>query len=323
MNEYLKEVLDFPNQLRDASRRGKDIEIEEKIDHVVIAGMGGSISSGMFLQNYIDLPVQITLDTTYSVSQVLNKHTLFFALSHSGNTEETLSSCRAALRKGAQVIVITSGGKLEHLAHSEGIPIIKMPSQLNSRTTLAYFLLPILNVLATKKIILQQDEQIRTAIEATAHPLLDKRAKELAKKLIDKTPLIYTSQSLSAIAYWWKIRFNDNSKVLAFCNTLPEALHNEIAGFEHASKEYYAIFLYDEEDPVRMKESVRTMKNFISEKGNDTTLIALNGTTKLSRILSLAHLGALTSIYLAEEEGRDAESNDVVEKFKKRTQPSV
>ena len=318
---YFRQVSEFTHQIREAAKQAKDIILKGEVNHLVIAGMGNSISAGMILQNYLELPVHISLDTTYTAPNTVNKKTLFFALSYSGNTEETLSSLRDAVRKEVQAIVITSGGKIGHFAQSEKLPVIKIP-QMNPRNTLAYFLMPMLNVLQTNQLIPNQEKYVSDAAVAAAHPLLDERAGQLAKKLVGKTPLIYASHKLKSLAYWWKIRFNDNSKILAFYDTLPETMHSEVAGFEHAEGNYYALFFYDQEDSVRMKQLVQTMKSFLADKGIPTTLIALSGHSFLDRILSATHLGTLTSIYLAEENGIDPESNTVIDEFKKRTLPS-
>ena len=244
MSDYLKNATDFAYQLGEAAEAGEDVIIEGNINHIVIAGIGNSITAGMFLQDYLSIPTVISLNSASTAPASVNQNTLFFALSHSGNTEETLSALRDAVRKGAQAVVITSGGKMAHFAQTEKLPWIKLPHSLDPRSTLAYFLLPLLNVLAAKRLIPNQEQAITQARRAVTNPLLDEKAKQLAAKIQGKTPLVYASHTLRSVAYWWKIRFNDNSKIPSFCNTLPELLHSEVAGFEHAKQQYYAFFFY-------------------------------------------------------------------------------
>src|SRR3712207_6857707 len=55
--------------------------------------------------------------------------TLFrsFAISFSGDTEETVEAVTAAALQGARVVAVTRGGELGHLAESWGVPVVKVP----------------------------------------------------------------------------------------------------------------------------------------------------------------------------------------------------
>ena len=75
----------------------------------------------------------------------------------------------------------------------------------------------------------------------------------------------------------------------------------------------------DEQDAMKIKEGVRMTKEFFSNKEIPGMIIGLSGEGKLARMLSAAHLGTLTSIYLAERLSVDAASNDIIEEFKKKT----
>ena len=85
---------------------------------VLCLGMGGSAAGGDFLaaltaQNG-GCPVMVHRD--YRLPAWFDATWLVMATSHSGNTEETVQSAEDALKQGATVIVIATGGVLAGLA---------------------------------------------------------------------------------------------------------------------------------------------------------------------------------------------------------------
>ena len=54
----------------------------------------------------------------------------------------------------------------------------------------------------------------------------------MRKKLTGFIPLIYSSADFEAVGYRLKCQFNENSKLHAFNNVIPELNHNEIIGWE-------------------------------------------------------------------------------------------
>ena len=66
-------------------------------------------------------PVPIIANNDYTVPAWTGNATLVVACSYSGNTEETLAALDAAVKAGARVVAITSGGKLGALCeHTDG-----------------------------------------------------------------------------------------------------------------------------------------------------------------------------------------------------------
>jgi glucose/mannose-6-phosphate isomerase len=117
MEKYL---FDLPEQFR--TSLSMDLthisRYTREYRQVVISGLGGSAIGGDILRSFamprVDIPVIVNRD--YDVPKFVNENTLFLAISYSGNTEETLSSFHKARDRGASIICITSGGKLESLA---------------------------------------------------------------------------------------------------------------------------------------------------------------------------------------------------------------
>jgi glucose/mannose-6-phosphate isomerase len=315
---YLHSLLDLPRQVEEASELATNITVDGPFENIVILGMGGSAAPGEFLASYADLPIPLIICREYEVPKIVRSKSLVFAISYSGNTEETVISFREARRRGAKIVAIASGGKLEEIANREGVPFVKVPSGLQPRVALPYLLFPILSVLHNAKINPFPADAVKEMIVALRNPSYIERAKALAEKLVDKIPLIYSSLKYKAVAYKWKINFNENSKVHAFFNIFPELCHNEMVGFTKLNGNYHVIILQDESDFPRVKERMKLTKNLIAAKGVDSTLIEVTGNSLLARMFSAFHLGNLTSYYLADMLGVDPEPVEMVEDLKKR-----
>ena len=70
--------------------------------------------------------------------------TLVFATSYSGNTEETLSAYADARRRGARIVVVTSGGELASRAAADQVPVVTIPGGQPPRTAMGFMLVPVL-----------------------------------------------------------------------------------------------------------------------------------------------------------------------------------
>src|SRR5689334_8678899 len=101
-------------------------------DRVVTLGMGGSGIAGNILQavGTATLPVPVTVLKHYRTPAFVNDRTLAFALSYSGDTEETVEMARGALAAGATLVVISSGGELARLAREQGALHVPCPDDI-------------------------------------------------------------------------------------------------------------------------------------------------------------------------------------------------
>lgn len=99
------------------------------IRNIMVSGLGGSAFGAEITKNYIAAAcsVPITIGREYTVPAYVGKHTLFIACSYSGNTEETLSAFAMAEAQGAEIVCITSGGKLAEHAKAKGYNCITIP----------------------------------------------------------------------------------------------------------------------------------------------------------------------------------------------------
>lgn len=308
----------LPQQIRDGVQLGKDVKVAGEFSNIVVTGMGGSGIPGNLLQSVLhDCKIPIVVHKDYTVPGFVNKNTLFFAISYSGNTEETLSAFKEAQKKRATIVVLTSGGKLRELAREHKLPTVIVPSGLPPRSAIAYFLFPMLVILHNAGIAKLNVVEVKAAIEALKNPAFEQKAKQLAEELQGKTPIIYAAEALEAVALRWKQEFNENSKVHAFYNVFSEMDHNELMAYERAKNTFHVILLRDERDHPHNKKRMDFLKQILKERKIPLTELVLKGQQQLVKIFTALYMGDLTSYYLAEKLGVDPVETSLIEELKK------
>ncbi|MBN2423285.1 bifunctional phosphoglucose/phosphomannose isomerase [Candidatus Woesearchaeota archaeon] len=315
----MHEILErFPKMIKEAMELGKDIKIEADIKNIFITGMGGSAYPGDLLKCYLDdIKIPVFVNKSYSLPKYVNKETLLFAVSYSGNTEETISAYREAIRKKANVVAVCSGGKLEKLAKMNKTPLVLVPKGLQPRLSTIYLSVPLLTILHNSGIIPSQENILKKTAAALKNPGIKEKAKELASKIKGKVPVIYSSQRTFCIAEKWKTDINENAKTPAFYNIFPEFNHNETNAYVNIIGEYFVVMIKDEQDHPRVKKRINIIKKLIMKKGVDIMEIAITGNDFLTRLISGFYLGLWVSYFLALEYETDPTPVEIIEDLKK------
>lgn len=319
-SENAIEILDsFSKQIEDGLKLGEKLRVPGEINSIILAGMGGSGHPGDMLKAYaqsIGLKIPIYVVRDYELPEFANSKTLVIASSYSGNTEETVSALKIAIRKGTKIVVITSGGKLRQIADEHGLQMIIVPSGLQPRLSLAYMFIPLLNVLSNSGIIKDASSEISRMAKFIGKSKTKEHAKELASKMTGKIPIIYSSARLSIAAYIWKILINECSKTHAFSNIFPEMNHNEINAYRNLNAKFYTVFIQDESDSEKIKERMKITKDVVSKSGVESTQIVLKGDSFLTKLFTAIHTGMYVSYYLALNYKTDPTPVPVVEELK-------
>jgi len=306
---------EFPQQIKEAARLGGGLKFSG-IKSVVLCGMGGSGLPGEFLRNWnLSIPIYAVKD--YTVPKYITKQSLAVCISYSGNTEETLAAYREVKRRGAKVVTISSGGKLEKQAKKDSVPQIKVPSGIQPRMAFGYQMIPVLKILISSGLVKGINFDRLSAFMAKERTAIKKRAKELANKAYRRIPIIYSSAQFFPVAYKWKIDFNENAKIHAFCNYYPEWNHNEINGLIKLNGKYIVFILRDKDDHSRIKKRMSITQKLIKRKKVDVVSIDSKGFDRLSRMLYTVYLGDWTAYYTAIKLGIDPTPVNIIEDLKK------
>jgi len=317
-------LVNFAEQIKEGYALGQKIKVTNSASSIVIAGMGGSALPGELLRSYlIDLKIPIFVVKDYQLPNHVNSNTLVFSISYSGNTVEVLETFKLAYRKGCHTVVLASGGKLIDLAKDKDSEYVELPPGLPPRMAYGYMFSAILRILENSGIIESQQKNIEKvySLLKNAQAFKDK-ASDFILPLLEKTPLIYTSSSLSAIGYKWKINFNETAKRHAFCNVFPEMNHNELMGFLDENKNYFVFFIKDESDDKAISERISLTKQLLKKNKIDSAEINLTGTSRLSKILSAVYIGDWLAYLLALKQGTDPEAVVLIEDLKKKMRQS-
>src|SRR5207302_5032919 len=125
----------LPEQVAAAARAVKDVAglpQRSSIANVVVLGMGGSGIAGDVFQATAgpDLAVPVSVVKSYCPPGFVGPASLVFAVSFSGDTEETVEAASAAVSRGAAVVAVTSGGELAQLADGWGVPVLPVPDAI-------------------------------------------------------------------------------------------------------------------------------------------------------------------------------------------------
>lgn len=302
---------EYPNQCRYALSLVDGIEFPTgTYTAAMLTGLGGSAVGGDYVRAMFDAfgSIPFIVNRDYHLPSYVSPSTLVFATSYSGNTEETLSAYADAKKAGAQIICVTSGGKLKELALADGYPVITVPGGQPPRTALGFMLIPVLAACVKMGLLPEQDF-------AKAFDLLESLckdwtvegsnpiAKELANSLHGKLGIIYGLGTWQAIiANRWKGQINENSKNHIFVNAFPELNHNEILGWIKADEQgvaaYVGIVLEDGAESAKMKKRAEVTERLVKDLCSFEH-VAATGETLLEKLLSLTYLGDFVSLYLA------------------------
>lgn len=314
----------FYKQIEGASKLGKDIKVTEEVDKIIIAGMGGSALPGTILESYLNLKIPIIIVRDYSLPKSVDNKSLVFAVSYSGNTEETISCYKKAINKKCRLVTICSGGKLLELSRMNKTPCVIVPHGLEPRMAYAYQFFPILRILENSNFINKQDDYIDNLIRLIKkNDKVIELSQQLAEKMFQKIPLIYTSEKLKAAGYKWKINFNENAKILAFNNVFPEFNHNEINGYINKIGDFYAVIIRDDEEFSRVRKRMAIIKGLLKKYNIPVTEILIKGEDPLTKLFSAIFIGDWTSYFLALAYKIDPTKVDIVEDLKKQLGPFV
>ena len=317
----LEAALTTPEQVTAAveAARGLDgLPDREEVEQVVVLGMGGSGIAGDVLMAaagpYLPLPVLVF--RSYHVPAFVDEGTLVFAISFSGDTEETIEAVTAAALQGARVVAVTRGGELAHLAESWGAPVIPVPVDIpQPRAGLGALAIPPLVVLediglfpgATYWIDAAVD-QLRARRDELTRP--ENLAQQLARRIGRTMPIIHGGGGLGAVAAQrWKTDVNENAKCPAFWNMQPELCHNEVSGWgQHGdiTRQMFTLvnLRHDFEHPQVMHRFKLTA-DLLDEVVSSVEEVRAEGEGELAQLLDLILVGTVTSLHMAFQEGID------------------
>ena len=335
----LDALASMPEQLASAHEAAGEAVDEitlpapDSIDNVVVMGMGGSGIVGDVLQSASSgtLPVPVTVLKQYRTPAFVGERTLAFAISYSGDTEETVEMASGALDAGARVVGVTCGGALGTLvAERDGILMPCTPGIPMPRVAICAMVAPVLVVLyrmgllpeAHAAMVKAQQQlrdrrnQCKPEIDAPANP-----AREIARRIGRTIPVIHGTGALGGVAAMrWKQSINENAKAPAFWHFYPELDHNEICAWgQHGDVTRQIMTLVSLRHGMEHRQldlRVEITTDMIQETFSQVLRVDAEGEGRLAQLLDLIYLGDWASVYLALDNDVDPGPIDAIAQLK-------
>ena len=321
MNDYIN---DFSNHLREAIEIANNTTLTtytKEIRNILICGLGGSGIGGTIVSDIISSKVNIPIAATkdYSIPNFVNEHTLVIANSYSGNTEETLYALEKCQGRGAEIAVITSGGKLKTIAEENKYNNIIIPGNQPPRAMFGYAFTELFFMLNHYGII---DDSFKSDFDKAVNLIdtekadIQKQAMNLAKKMYQQTPVIYVAKGFEGVAVRFRQQLNENSKMLGWHNVVPEMNHNELLGWRTNVDDLAVVYFLNKCDYDRNQIRMDINKKVISKFTSNITEIWSKGDSLIENSLYHISVGDWTSWYLSEMNNVDAIEIDVIDFLK-------
>ena len=313
----------FSAQLQEALNIASKAVLTKKnnIQNIIVTGLGGSGIGGTILSELIqdECSIPVLVNKDYFLPAYVNSNTLVIISSYSGNTEETVSAMKQAIVKKAQVICITSGGKIKELADQNNFDTIIIPGGKPPRSCIGFSLVQLLKVVQfnefVKTDLLAQVSASITLLN-TENTSIKNEALTIAKLLVDKLTVIYSLGTCEGVAVRFRQQINENSKMLCWHHTLPEMNHNELVGWTTKNENLAVVTFKTSFDYDRTIKRYEICKELFSKYSSSVTDITAKGNSKLEQYFYLINIGDWISCYIADLKNIDPIEVDVITNLK-------
>tara|TARA_B100000809_G_C15095484_1_gene514829 strand:+ start:318 stop:1328 length:1011 start_codon:yes stop_codon:yes gene_type:complete len=315
---------DWPTYAKNALKKEFSKVQFKDVDHVVLAGMGGSGAIGDIISAILSREnIHVSNVKGYLLPKTVDKRTLVIATSISGNTKETLSILDYKLKSDAKFVAISSGGVMKEKCFNNSITHYDIPMIHSPRASFGVFLYSILNifedVLPIEKAEVSESIQKMNELEKKINSKnlnQENPALSLAKN-INSSPLIYYPDGLKAAAIRFKNSLQENAKIHASIEDVIEASHNSISTWENENN-LKPILLQGTDDFLKTKERWEIIKEYFSTKNIDFEEVYSVEGNIISKLVCLIYLLDYTSIYLAVLSKTDPTPVDAIDFVKKK-----
>ena len=251
-------IESLPKDLAIAWQQGLEKPLPEfgDIKKILISGMGGSAIGGDLFASYLSTfaPTPIISRRNYGLpAWAEGPDTLVVCSSHSGNTEETLSSFQAAKARGCSLLAISTGGALQREALASGVTHWYFNHTGQPRTAIGWSFGLLLALATRLGFIHNQQKDIDKAVAVMAQqykqlepsvPLVENPAKRLAGQLLGRNIAIFAAGEVGVIARRWLLGnlSLDTAQIepCALASTLPWGVITDTA---QAADEYLSVEL--------------------------------------------------------------------------------
>jgi len=301
-----------------------------KPSNVVFGGVGGSgIAADIIVdlsRDTVEVPVSVCRSPV--IPKFVSHQTLFVAVSYSGETEETLSMVSQAKERDAEIAVIASGGRLLREALRSKLAHLTLPTGMLPRVALPELVAAVAYVMGAcglseevSRVLAETGPDVRheiTTIGPTV-PTQANPAKQMAMAVSGRLPLLIGNEEDASVLRRFKNELNENSKVPAFCYTLPESYHDDIEGLR-ALRELANVQPIILRSPKETESQSRTRRQLVALFEDlefpDPLEFQGRGSGRLSQLMTAITFGDFVSVYLSLLRRVDPSEMRLIPKFR-------
>ncbi|MEN2992548.1 MAG: SIS domain-containing protein [Bacteroidia bacterium] len=292
---------------------------------IATLGMGGSAFGAEIVRAwarpYLKLPWEIIRD--YRLPAWVDSATLVIAASYSGMTEETLAATEEALRRGASVVGLASGGLLAQWGQEGRLAaFLDLPSGRPPRAAAHLSVLAQFRLLEGAGLIpsswREEAKALLPLLFSAQHPDTT-RLKALAAEWANRLIVFYAPNEYEPIALRARQQVQENAKHLAWHHAVPEMNHNEIVGWEQPvplSERIAVCLIYGSHTHPRTRLRLRFMESLLNQRRIPYTTLEAPPAPYLTELMWLFHAVDIFSVFLAEVHGLDPTPVPVIDQLK-------
>lgn len=196
--DFLDSVRHLPDQLRDIAVAAADLDglpLADGLGSVVILGTGGARVGGDALEAICEVTAQLPIVATGARCPAwVSSSTLAIAVSRSGDDAGVVSAAEEARERGADLIVITSGGALGDAARRWGAPTLHVDPAAGPAAGLGVSIVPVLVLLERLGVVSGMTRTVSEAADRLRdridHLLHDPTVRNLAAALPGRVALV-------------------------------------------------------------------------------------------------------------------------------------
>jgi len=295
----------WPEIARESFQTNQDSVDFNNVDHIILAGMGGSGAMGdMFSAILSKTKVHVCVVKGYLLPKTVDSNTLVVATSISGDTIETLTVLDSARKARCKIIAFSSGGKMQDYCNKNKIEYRKIPQIHSPRDSLTSFLYSMLKILEPilpieKTDIIESIKQLEILGKQISSINLSSENPSLnLAEWISGIPLIYYPHGLQTAAIRFKNSLQENAKTHAMTEDVIEACHNGIVSWEKPSV-VQPILLEGMDDYIKTKEIWKILKEYFEAKNIQYKQIFSGKGSILTKLVRLIYLLDYSTIYKA------------------------
>ncbi|MBN1325383.1 hypothetical protein JW977_00135 [Candidatus Falkowbacteria bacterium] len=308
----------------------------KNVKKVIINGMGGSGIGGHIVRTLFSDKIKIPVMqiNSYKIPECLDRNTLYIVSSYSGTTEEPLTEIGKAVKKKAKVIGITTGGKQKIIFDKYELPYFNFEPLYNPcdqpRMGLGYSIFGQVGIFERCGLIDIKDkqvEEVRKVLRASVNRFGSKIsiktniAKQTAKKLCGKIPIIIASEFLEGNAHTMANQINENAKNFAAYHLISELNHHLMEGLKHPksnSKNLFFLFINSDLYYSRNQKRYSITQDVVEKNKVGWTEFKPKSKTKLLQAFEVLSFGSYVGFYLAMLNGLNPAPIPYVDYFKER-----